>query len=97
RGLADALILSGPATGVRANPAELRRVKDALPDTPLLVGSGVSAANLEEFWPVADGWIVGTSLKKSGDPGQPVDPVCAREILAEASRLRRVEAPTRER
>jgi membrane complex biogenesis BtpA family protein len=89
RGLADALILSGPATGARADPAELRRVKAALPRTPVLVGSGVDAGNLEEFWAVADGWIVGSALKKSGDPAERVDPVRAREILAEASRLRR--------
>jgi hypothetical protein len=89
RALADALILSGPATGAPADPGELRRVKAALPQTPLLVGSGVDAGNLEEFWAVADGVIVGSALKKSGDPAQPVDPVRAREILAEASRLRR--------
>ncbi len=93
RGLADALILSGVATGAPADPSDFRRVKSALPRAPLLVGSGVDADNLEEFWPVADGMIVGSSLKKSGDPGQPVDPVLAREVFTAASRLRR--APER--
>src|SRR5256885_6681538 len=43
RGLADALVVSGPATG-RATPlADVKRVRDAVPDVPLLVGSGVTA------------------------------------------------------
>ena len=95
RGRADALILSGSATGVSADPSEFRTVKAALPDTPLLVGSGITSGNLEDFWRHADGMIVGSSMKKNGDPRQPVDPELAREIVTAASRLRRVPETSR--
>jgi membrane complex biogenesis BtpA family protein len=90
RGLADVLVLSGVATGARADPADFRRVREALPDTPLFVGSGITAGNLEEFWTVSDGMIVGSALKRDGDPRLPVDRGRAREVLEAAARLRRV-------
>ncbi len=89
RGLADALILSGVSTGAVADPADFRAVRDALPGTPLLVGSGVTASNLQEFWPVADGMIVGTATKRGGDPRNPVDEQATRAVIDAASRLRR--------
>jgi len=105
RGMADALILSGIATGESADPEEFRAVKAALPAVPLLVGSGVTARNIGEFWPICDGMIVGSATKRSGDARAEVDPARAREILDAASELRRVHAragetghdPSRER
>jgi membrane complex biogenesis BtpA family protein len=89
RGMADALILSGAATGSPADPEDFRRVRAALPDAPLLAGSGVSLENLPEFWPVCDGIIVGSSLKHGGDARRPVDAERARAFVAAAARLRR--------
>src|SRR5881409_3347230 len=67
RGLADALVVSGPATG-RATPlADVKRVRDAVPDVPLLVGSGVTAETVGNLLSVADGVIVGTAVKYQGD------------------------------
>jgi len=63
RALADGLICSGDATGATASPEDLRQVRIALPDCPLLVGSGMTAVNVADFAPWADGYIVGTSLK----------------------------------
>jgi uncharacterized protein len=64
RGLADALIVTGAETGAAADPSRLELLRGAL-DAPLLVGSGVNAANAGSFG-AADGAIVGTSLKRSG-------------------------------
>ncbi|MFN8178541.1 MAG: BtpA/SgcQ family protein [bacterium] len=91
RGGADAVILSGAATGAATDADEVRRVKEALPKTPLLVGSGITAENLESFWPWADGMIVGSALKEGGDARRSVDPARARALLAAASRLKRGE------
>ena len=66
RGLADGIIVSGAATGLGADPGELRQVREALPDCPLLVGSGISGENVHLFSPWADGYIVGTSLQERG-------------------------------
>ncbi len=66
RGLADVLIVSGPVTGQPADAADVATVRCAVPDRPLLVGSGVDAANAGSFLAHADGAIVGTSLKEDG-------------------------------
>ena len=62
RGLADALIVSGAETGAAADPARLRSLREAMPDAPLLLGSGLTPENAAQF-AEADAAIVGTSLK----------------------------------
>ena len=64
RGLADAIIVSGRETGAEPDAARLARVRKAV-DAPLLVGSGLTEANAASF-AVADGAIVGTSVKRDG-------------------------------
>jgi len=73
RGLADALIVSGTGTGMAAELADVERVRRAAPGAKVLLGSGVTLANLPEFRPVADGFIVGTSLKAGAKVSSPVD------------------------
>lgn len=63
RGLADAVIVTGNATGAAADTDELGVVREALPDCPILVGSGVTAETVGELFTVADGCIVGSSLQ----------------------------------
>ena len=74
RGLVDALIVSGAGTGLAADLADLERVRRAAPSTRILLGSGVTLANVRDFLPAADGFIVGTSLKVGGKLSNPVDP-----------------------
>ena len=74
RGLADALILSGTGTGVAADMGDLERVRRACPRATILLGSGVNAENAREFMRLADGAIVGTSLKRGGRLANSVDP-----------------------
>jgi len=74
RGLADALIISGTGTGRAADPAHVQRVRAVCPSAKLLLGSGVTAENAEQFLPYADGFIVASSLKKNGKLTNPVDP-----------------------
>ncbi len=73
RGLADALIVSGVGTGKVADIGDVKRVRDACPRAKILLGSGVNVANVEDFLRVADGVIVGSSLKKDGKLTNPVD------------------------
>ena len=73
RGLADGLIVTGLVTGQPAVADEVATVRRAVPDRPLLVGSGVDAANAAKFLAHADGAIVGTSLKKDGVITNPID------------------------
>lgn len=84
RGLADGVIVSGPATGEPADTADLRTAADACADldVPLFVGSGVTADNASELLAVADGAIVGTALKAGGETAGPVDERRVRRVVA---------------
>lgn len=83
RGHADAVIVSGRGTGAAVDPNKLRAVKEAAANTPTLVGSGATATTARELATVADAFIVGTSLKKGGDPRQPVDGDRVRAFIAQ--------------
>lgn len=90
RGLADALVLSGRATGAPPDPALVHEVRSALgPDVPLLLGSGVSVTNAAALLAAADGAIVGTALKRDGLLSAPVDPERVAALAAELARLAR--------
>jgi membrane complex biogenesis BtpA family protein len=74
RGLADALVVSGVATGEPTPLADVRRVRQAVPDRPILVGSGVTPETVRDLLEIADGAIVGTWVKRDGRTAAPVDP-----------------------
>ena len=74
RGLADVLIITGAATGEPAAPEDVAMVKAATAGVPVLVGSGLDESNAASFLALADGAIVGTSLKMDGVIENPVDP-----------------------
>lgn len=78
RGLADALVVTGPATGESVNMDELRRVRAAVPNRRLMVGSGAKAETLRELLSVADGVIVGSGIKPNGDTSLGIDETLAR-------------------
>ena len=73
RGRADAVIVTGAATGSGAAAADVIAVREALPDCPLLVGSGMTSETAPNFFPTADGCIIGSALKVTDDEsGNPV-------------------------
>uniref|UniRef100_A0A7C2JZT3 BtpA/SgcQ family protein n=1 Tax=Schlesneria paludicola TaxID=360056 RepID=A0A7C2JZT3_9PLAN len=82
RGGADAVIVSGPATGQPVNVTELLEVVQAASGRPVWVGSGVTAKSVAALLPHCRGLIVGSSLKRQGDPNQPVDPQRVAEFMA---------------
>ncbi len=84
RGGADALIVSGSGTGAAVDPAQVRAVRDAVPDAPLLLGSGVTPDTVATLADMADGAIVGSWVKVDGDVSNPVDPTRASELVAAA-------------
>ncbi len=71
RGLADGIIVTGVATGAGADARDVVLVREALPDCPVLVGSGMDAASAKKFVPAADGCIIGSSLKEPDPAGGP--------------------------
>ncbi len=73
RGLADGLILSGGGTGEPTSPEVVKRVRTVCPRALLFVGSGVCVGNVADYAQLADGFVVGTSLKRGGRIQSPVD------------------------
>src|ERR1700683_2889096 len=73
----DAILISGPAAGVSFAMSDLTSAKEAVPDLPVFANTGVNAERLAEIFAVADGVIVGTSLKVDGITWSRVDPARA--------------------
>ncbi|HDM90885.1 MAG TPA: phosphorybosylanthranilate isomerase, partial [candidate division WOR-3 bacterium] len=72
RGGADALIVTGEATGEETDPGLLTLIKDISGDSPVLVGSGITPDNIARYRE-ADGFIVGSYIKVEGKAGNPVN------------------------
>jgi membrane complex biogenesis BtpA family protein len=74
----DGVIVSGLATGQPTDPDEVKAVADAV-SVPTLVGSGVTAENINAFGK-ADALIVGSSIKKDGLWSNTIDLQRARKL-----------------
>lgn len=79
---ADGVIVTGTATGSAAKPEDLAAVKKACPDLPLLVGSGITPDNIQQYLPFADAFIVGSALKKEGYWANEMDPQRVQRMVA---------------
>ncbi len=75
RGLADAIILSGVATGNPPSIEDLRQAKEAAGSTPIIIGSGADFSNISSLMQFADGVIVSSSLKRQGKIENSIDPI----------------------
>lgn len=84
--LSDGIIITGSSTG---EAALVEEVKTAYASTnlPILIGSGISAENLEIYWPYADAFIVGSSLKVNGDWRNGVDKIRVKQLMEVVSQI----------
>ena len=87
RGLADAIVVSGKATGKPVDVEKLALARRISP-VPVLVGSGTSYDNLPHLWEHADGFIVGTWLKREGRVENEVSLERAKKLVGLANKLR---------
>ncbi len=71
--LADAVLVSGPMTGQPVDQSNLRKVKEAVGETPVFANTGCRADNIGDILAVADGCVVGTHFKVEGDTWKAVD------------------------
>jgi membrane complex biogenesis BtpA family protein len=73
RGGADAVIVSGARSPVPPSFERVKTVRDAI-KKPVLIGSGISLANVREFYTRSDGLIIGEpDFKVKGVWGGPSD------------------------
>jgi membrane complex biogenesis BtpA family protein len=81
---ADALIVSGRMTGDAPDVAKVREAKQLAGDRPVIIGSGADEHNIAAFMAVADGVIVGSSIKQGGAIADPVDVARVTRFIAAA-------------
>lgn len=63
--LSDGLIVTGSSTGKAVDIRELDALKDSV-DKSILIGSGITADNISEYWNYADAFIIGSHFKENG-------------------------------
>lgn len=69
----DAVIVTGSVTGDPPQNSDIAEVKQHC-HLPVYLGSGVTADNLAGYYPLADGFIVGSHFKVDGYWANAVDP-----------------------
>lgn len=85
----DAVLVSGQITGEAARMSDLEAVKAVLPDMPVMANTGVTHDTVADVLSVADGCVVGSSLKVDGDTWNAVDPDRAQDFMDRVRQARR--------
>ncbi len=87
--LVDAILIAGPMAGSEPDMRLIREAKAAVGDSvPVLLNTGARVDNIAEFLTVADGVIVGSSLKVAGHTWNPVDPERVKAFMDEVRSTR---------
>ena len=84
----DAVLVSGQITGEAAALSDLEAVKAVLPDIAVMANTGVKHETVADVLAIADGCIVGSSLKVDGDTWNAIDPERARDFMDRARKAR---------
>jgi membrane complex biogenesis BtpA family protein len=88
--LVDAILIAGPMAGAEPELAYVREAKEAVGETvPVLLNTGAKIENIHQFLSVADGVIVGSSLKVDGYTWNPVDPARVKAFMAKVREVRK--------
>jgi len=85
RALADAVLVTGRATGSAADEDDLARVRRAT-KLPVLVASGATEKSVRALLGKCDGVIVGTAIKRGRRAGAAVDLALAKRFVRAARR-----------
>lgn len=83
---ADALIVTGLLTGKSPTLEDVRMFKELAGTTPVILGSGVNTVNAGAFFEVADGAIIGSSIKRNGNVNDRVDAERVKELMRSLGR-----------
>ena len=87
--LPDAVLISGPMAGSEPDVSILREAKEAIGgEMPLFLNTGATKENISQFLPIADGVIVGSSLKVGGYTWNPVDPGRVEQFMEKVKGIR---------
>ena len=85
--LSDGLIVTGKTTSSYTEPDDLIKVKESV-KLPVLAGSGITEMNISDYFHLADGFIVGSWIKKDGYWKNGPDPKRIRKLMKRVEQLR---------
>lgn len=87
--LVDAILIAGPMAGAEPDYSLVAEAKEAVGDAvPVFLNTGAKVSNIAQYLRVADGVIVGSSLKVDGYTWNPVEPERVKAFMAEVRRVR---------
>jgi len=78
--MADGVIVTSQFTGINPDKNDLIKAKSAT-KLPVLIGSGMTAENIGDYLPLADGFIVGSSFRKDGRFLEQLEPERLNKIM----------------
>lgn len=84
---ADALIATGFRTGDPTRPEEINTIREGS-SLPVLIGSGINSENCQRLLRIADGAILGVSVKNPHSMAAPTDPEALRIFMDKIFELR---------
>ncbi|HZE70000.1 MAG TPA: BtpA/SgcQ family protein [Pyrinomonadaceae bacterium] len=84
---ADCVIVTGSVTGEAPKVDDMKEAKTHC-HLPVILGSGISADNIAEFYNEADGFIIGSSFKVDGHWSNTVDPSRVATLMRSLNKLR---------
>lgn len=85
--LSDGIIITGSLTGYEADIDEVKKVKDKI-KVPAIIGSGIATENIDKYLPIADAFIVGSSLKKEGSWMNEIDVDSVKTLMKKVNELK---------
>lgn len=77
---ADGIIVTGTQIGEETPLDLIKRVKNVV-KVPVFAGSGVKAENIKDQLQIADGAIIGSSLKEGGIISNPISYDLVKKVL----------------
>lgn len=85
--MVDGFIVTSKFTGIEPNTEDLKKVKN-ITKLPVFIGSGMTKDNLKTFFPLADGFIVGSTFREKGEFFAELDPERLKQFVDEFNRLK---------
>lgn len=86
----DGIIITGTATGKAATIADVKIARQTT-GLPVIIGSGITEENIQEYWNFADAFIVGSGFKQDGFWKNPVSEEKVSNLMQKAQELRNIK------
>lgn len=84
----DGVVITGVATGKETDVDDVKNVKQNA-NIPVLIGSGLTVNNIENYFAFADGFIIGSHFKKDGFWKNEIDVTRVRRFMNKVNELRK--------